>query len=117
MLLGGVIDSDGAKTLLAALDIGAGVTVVACALAIAATPWAPGWWRPLAIAGGLLGLAAFAVFLDGQAGLLVQEGGIGAVISLALLAGGIALGGASRDVKATRSAAPQSRDDAGRDPR
>lgn len=117
LLLGGVIGSDGVKRLLAALDIGAGVTVIGCALAIAAAPRAPGWWRPLAIAGGLLGLAAFAAFVDGQVGLLVEEGGIGAAVSFALLASAIALGGASRGVSARRSAIPQLRAGAGWDPR
>ena len=76
---------------MAALDIAAGVTVIACAVAIAAARWAPGWWRPLATAGALLGLVGFAVFFDGQVGLLVEEGG-GAVISLVILVGAIALG-------------------------
>ena len=40
----------------------------------------------------LLGLIGFAVFFDGQVGLLVEEGGIGAVISLVILVGAIALG-------------------------
>ena len=107
MLLGGALGSDGAKPLVAALDIAAGVTVIACAVAIAAARWAPGWWRPLAIADALLGLVGFAVFFDGQVGLLVEEGGIGAVISLVLLVGAIALGGAPRGVKVPSSVTPK----------
>jgi hypothetical protein len=94
MLLGSVIGGDAVRTLLAVLHVGAGTAVIACALAIAAGPCAPGWWRPLAIAGGLFGLAAFAVCIDGQAGLLAEEGGIGAAISLALLSGAVAFPGA-----------------------
>ncbi len=100
MLLGDAVTGDGLKTLLAVLHVSAGVVILACALTIAAAPRAPGWWRPLAIAGGLLGLAAFAFFVDGQAGLLVEEGGIGALISLALLTGAIAFGGAFGSEKA-----------------
>jgi hypothetical protein len=90
MLLGAAIGGDAVRTLLAVLHIGAGAAAIACALAIAAAPWAPGWWRPLAIAGGLFGLAAFTVCIDGQAGLLAEEGGIGAAISLVLLSGAVA---------------------------
>ena len=42
--------------------------------------------RPLAITGAALGVAAFAVFWDGQTQLLFQEGAIGAVVSVILLA-------------------------------
>jgi hypothetical protein len=94
ILLGSVMGESQVKTVLAVLHIGAGAAVIACALAIAAAPWAPGWWRPLAIAGGLFGCAAFAVCIDGQAGLLAEEGGIGAAISLALLSGAVAFPGA-----------------------
>jgi hypothetical protein len=94
MLLGSVIGGDEVRTLLAVLHMGAAAAVIACAVAIAAAPWAPGWWRPPAIAGGLFGLAAFAVCIDGQAGLLAEEGGIGAAISLALLSGAVAFPGA-----------------------
>lgn len=100
MLLGDAVTGDGLKTLLAVLHVSAGVVIIACALAIAGARRAPGWWRPLAIVGGLLGLAAFAVFLDGQARLVVEEGGIGAAVSLALLAGAIAFGGAFGGEKA-----------------
>ncbi len=93
VLLGSVIGGDGVRTVLTVLDVSAGVVILACALAIAGTHRLPGWWRPLAIAGGLLGLAAFAVFVDGQARLIVEEGAIGAAVSLALLAGAIVSAG------------------------
>ena len=107
MLLGGVLGPDGARPLVAALDIAAGITVIACAVTIAAARWAPTWWRSLAIAGALLGLIGFAVFFDGQVGLFVEEGGIGAVISLVLLVGVIPLGGASRGVNVPTSVTPR----------
>jgi hypothetical protein len=50
----------------------------------------PGWWRPLAITGAVLGIVGFTVFWDGQTGLLFDEGGLGALISLIILAGAIA---------------------------
>ena len=57
-------------------------------------PWAPGWWRPLAITGGAIGVAAFLSFYDGQIKLVVQEGGIGLLASLAPLLVALALPGA-----------------------
>lgn len=107
MLLSGVLGSDGARPLVAALDVATGVTVIACAVAIAAARSAPGWWRPLAIASALLGLVAFAVFFDGQVDLLFEEGAIGAVISLVLLVGAIALGRAACGVNVPRSETPR----------
>jgi hypothetical protein len=88
-LLGGALTGDSLRTLARVLHVGAGVAVLACALAIAFAPALPGWWRPLAIGGGALGLVAFAVFWDGQTGRLVEEGAIGAAISLVLIAGAI----------------------------
>jgi hypothetical protein len=75
---------------LTALVIGlhliAGIATIGCALAIGFAPSAPQWWRPLAITGGALGIAAFAVFWDGQTRLLFDEGAIGALVSAILLA-------------------------------
>jgi len=45
---------------------------------------------PLAITGAALGIVAFTVFWDGQTGLLFDEGGLGALISLIILAAAIA---------------------------
>jgi uncharacterized membrane protein YjdF len=78
------------RSLVVALHVTAGLAIVASAIAIAAGPALLGWWRPLAIAGGAAGIAAFAAFWDGQSRYLFQEGAIGALVSLMLLAGAIA---------------------------
>jgi hypothetical protein len=67
------------------LHVLAGITFLTCAVAIAFAPSLSGLWRPLAIAGGLLGIAGFLVFWDGQTQLLAQEGLIGAVISAVII--------------------------------
>jgi hypothetical protein len=90
-LLGSALTGNGLKVLVTVLHVSAGIALVAGALAIALAPAAPGWWRPLLIIGGALGLAGFAVFWDGQDRRIVQEGGIGAAISLILLVSAIAL--------------------------
>jgi hypothetical protein len=92
-LLGRVLTDGRIRSLIVALNVAAGVAIVLCAIAIVFAPAAPGWWRVPAIAGALLGIAGFAVFLDGQAKLVVQEGAIGAGISLTLLAVAVALPG------------------------
>jgi hypothetical protein len=74
----------------AALHVLAGVLVLACAATIAVGPSVARWWSPLGIAGGVIGIAAFAVFWDGQMRLFLEEGGAGALISLLLLASAIA---------------------------
>jgi hypothetical protein len=89
-LLGSALTGDGLKALVTALHVSAGIMIVAGAVAIGVAAWAPGWWRPLAIIGAALGLAGFAVFWDGQTGRVVEEGGIGAAISLILLVSAIA---------------------------
>jgi hypothetical protein len=53
-------------------------------VAIAFAPTLPGWWRPLALGSAVMGLMAFAVFWDGQRQLLFEEGGVGALASVAL---------------------------------
>ncbi len=92
-LLGRVLTGARTRSLIVALNVAAGVAIVLCAIAIVFAPAVPGWWRVPAIAGALLGITGFAVFLDGQAKLVVQEGAIGAGISLALLAVAVALPG------------------------
>jgi hypothetical protein len=84
-LVGGAVTNDQLKGLVVALHVIAGIGIVACSLAMAFGGWAPGWWRPFAIGGAAVGIAAFAVFWDGQVDLLVEEGAIGAVVSLILL--------------------------------
>jgi hypothetical protein len=64
------------------LHVAAGIAILACAAAIAFAPSLPRWWRPLALTGAVVGLVAFAVFFDGQTRLLLDEGVVGAVVSL-----------------------------------
>jgi hypothetical protein len=82
-LIGGAVTGDGLVALVRTLHVAAGILILACAVALAL---GHGSWRPLAIAGGAIGLVAFAVFWDGQARLLFEEGGVGAAISLVLVA-------------------------------
>jgi hypothetical protein len=57
--------TDGRLTaLVMVLNVIAGVATLACAVSIGLAPSLPGWWRPLAMAGAVLGIAAFAVFWD-----------------------------------------------------
>jgi hypothetical protein len=86
-----VVTGDSLKALVVVLHVGAGIAMLACALAIALDHSVPGSWRPLAIAGAALGLAGLAVFWDGQTQRLVEEGDIGAGISLILLVSAMAL--------------------------
>lgn len=92
-LLGSLVAGERLVGLSIALHVAAGCTLLACAAAVAWAPTIPGWWRPLAIVGSSLGLLAFIVFWDGQTHLLVDEGAIGAVVSLLMLL--VALGSAT----------------------
>lgn len=89
-LLGSNVMGSQLRTLVITLNIVAGIATVACAVAIGFAPLLPGWWQPLAIISAVVGITAFAVFWDGQIRLLFKEGGIGALISLALLVAVIA---------------------------
>jgi hypothetical protein len=93
-LLGDLLTGKGLTRLLVALHVSAGILIVASGVAIGLAVWAPGWWPPLAIIGAALGLAGFAVFWDGQPGRVVEEGGIGAALSLFLLVSALAFPGA-----------------------
>ena len=88
-LLGDAISSPQLTTLSIWLHVIAGIATLASAAAIGLPSLLPGWWRPLATTGALLGIAAFAVFWDGQTTLLFEEGGLGALISLVILAGAV----------------------------
>jgi hypothetical protein len=66
--LGTTLTGDRLRTVVLILHVLAGIAILACAAAIA---FAPGWWWPLAIVGAALGIAAFAVFWDGQTRLVV----------------------------------------------
>jgi hypothetical protein len=89
-LLGNAVVGHRLTTLIVGLHIIAGIGTLATAVAIGLAPQFPGWWRPLAIGSAALGIVAFAVFWDGQAQFLFQEGAIGAVISLTLLVSAMA---------------------------
>jgi len=89
-LLGRAVTGDRLRPLVATLHVVAGVLILACGVAIALSPSLAEWWRPLAIAGAVAGVAAFFVFWDGQTRLLFEEGGAGAAISVFLLAAAIA---------------------------
>jgi hypothetical protein len=67
------------------LHVAAGIGTIACAVAISIAPLASGLWPPLAIIGASIGIIGFIMFWDGQVKFLVQEGLIGASISLAIL--------------------------------
>lgn len=85
-LLGGALTGEPLRLLVIALHVTAGVAILAAAAAMMMGAWLPGWWRPFAVGGALLGVTAFAVFWDGQDTLLIEEGAIGALVSLVLLA-------------------------------
>ena len=84
-LLGSTVTDAWLEAVVVTLHIVAGILTMTCAVSIALAPAYPGWWRPLAMVAAIVGLAAFAVFWDGQARLLVEEGAIGALVSLILL--------------------------------
>jgi hypothetical protein len=92
-LLGDALTGDRLLTLVTPLHELAGATLVAAALSIA---FVPGWWRPLAIAGALLGIASFAGLWDGQSSLFYDEGGIGAIVSVVILVSAVTFPGAFR---------------------
>jgi hypothetical protein len=87
-LLGDAISNPQLTTLTVSLHVIAGIAMLSCAVAIGVPSLLPGWWRPLAIAGAVLGIV-LAVFWDGQTGLLFDEGGLGAFISILILIGAI----------------------------
>ncbi len=84
-ILGHTIQGGRLKRLMLILHVAAGIGTIACAVAIAIAPLVAGLWPPLAIAGAAIGIIGFILFWDGQAKFLVQEGLIGASISLILL--------------------------------
>jgi uncharacterized YccA/Bax inhibitor family protein len=84
-LLGSTVTDGWLNAVVVTVHVVAGMLTMACAVAIAFAPAYPGWWRPLAMGAAIVGLAAFAVFWDGQTSLLVEEGAIGALVSIILL--------------------------------
>ena len=89
-VLGGAVTGDSLKALTGGLWAIAGVGFLGAAVTIALAPWVPSLWRPLAVGAGLIGVLSFVVFWDGQVQLLVDEGAIGLVLSLAVLLGAAA---------------------------
>ncbi len=87
-LLGDALSADALKRLSLALWAVAGVGTIAAAIAFAFS--GPAAWRPLAVAASAVGVASFLVFWDGRAERLVDEGAIGAVLSLVILVAAIA---------------------------
>jgi len=81
-LLGGAVTGRALVTLSRIVHVVAGAVLLACAVALALNHAS---WRPLAIAGSAIGLAAFAIFWDGQTEFLAEEGVIGAGVSLVWL--------------------------------
>ena len=84
-LLGEALTDHGLVALAIGLHVAAGLATVACAAAIGFSSAVPGLLRPLAVTGAAVGIAAFAVFWDGQPSLLFEEGVVGAAISAVLL--------------------------------
>jgi hypothetical protein len=93
-LLRDTIKGDRLRELVLVLHVAAGILMFACGVAIAIAPLAPELWPPLGIAGAAIGIIGFLIFWDGQTKFLVDEGLIGASISLALLLVAIVLPGA-----------------------
>ena len=85
LVLGSSVKGDRLKKLMLTLHVAAGIGTIACAIAIAIAPLASGLWPPLAIIGASIGIIGFIMFWDGQVKYLVQEGLIGASISLVIL--------------------------------
>ena len=94
--LGSAVTGDQLRALVIGLHVIAGIATIACAFAIGFAPSVPQWWRPFAITGAAVGIAAFSVFWDGQTRLLFEEGVIGAVVSVILLATAIVFPAAFR---------------------
>jgi hypothetical protein len=84
-LLGQAITGDRLKALAFGLSFAAGIATMVCGVAVAVAGSFHGLWRSLAMVGGALGIAVFAVFWDGQKEQLVSQGVIGVPVSAVLL--------------------------------
>jgi hypothetical protein len=93
LLLGHIAPAPVVRGAVPVLHVLAGIVFLLCGTAIALAPFAPDLWRPLAIIGSAIGLLAFATLWDGSRERAVEEGAIGAVASLCILAGAFALPG------------------------
>ena len=86
-LLGAGLGPDSLKATTSILWVAAGLGTVVAGVAIALVAMAPWLWRPTAIIGALFGVVSFALFFDGQGAQFVNEGGIGMLLSLVMIAG------------------------------
>ena len=86
-MLGGAIGGAHLKILAEYLWVFAGIGIITAAIAIGLASWLPGIWRPVAIAGSIMGVVSFGVFWDGQRSQFANQGGIGMVISLGIISG------------------------------
>lgn len=87
--LAGSLAGDRLKALAWALHLITAVATLACAGAMAFPSVAPGWWRALALISGVTGLAAFLVVWDGRPASAFAHGGVGALVSVMLLAAAV----------------------------
>jgi hypothetical protein len=85
-LLGDLVGGGHLNTLTVVVHVLAGLLIMCAAVAFAFPATFPGVWVPFAVGGSIAGIAAFAVFWDGQTMLFFEEGGIGALVSAVLVA-------------------------------
>lgn len=90
LVLGNTLTGDSLKTLTLAVWLIAGIGLICAGVTILFTPSMPGLWRPLTIGASLLGILGFAFFWNGQTQRLVDQGLIGAILSLVILSDTIA---------------------------
>jgi hypothetical protein len=86
-LLGGTFAGSSLRLLTEYLWLIAGIGLLAAGIAIGLASSLPRVWPPLAIGAGIIGMASFLIFWDGQVPQFANEGGIGMVISLAVISG------------------------------
>ena len=89
-LLGGAITGGSLKALVTGLWAVAGAGFVLMAVGVAFAGPLPWLWRPTAVVGSLFGITSFALFWDGQTSQFSEQGGIGMVICLVILAAAVA---------------------------
>lgn len=99
-LLGGAVTGLALRRLAVVLWTGSGLGLMGTAAVLAFAPEAEEAWRPLAAASSAVAVLGFFVFWDGRPALLVAQGAIGMVLSLAILLAALvypqALGAAGR---------------------
>lgn len=85
-LLGGAVTGGSLRAVVTGLWAVAGAGFVLMAVGVAFSGPLPWLWRPTAVVGSLFGIASFALFWDGQTSQFAEQGGIGMVICLVVLA-------------------------------